>query len=114
MRRRVRHEFLDWKDQRHAVFSLTQIPTEVTWGPKTERADLSGYLCWWNVPAKLWVTGYIAKLLMTAETREPIPRVVLTLDLLREVDQVGLERCMDRAGCIRGESRLQQRGVARR
>ena len=99
----MRRDLLDWKDNRHATFALTQVPAEVTWGPKTARADLSGQLCWWNTPASLWVTGYIAKFVMTADTREPIPRVVVTLDLMRDVDQAALERCMDLVGCVRGK-----------
>ncbi|KAI0710267.1 hypothetical protein C8Q76DRAFT_798999 [Earliella scabrosa] len=102
---RIERECLDRSDRRNATFSLSQVPTEIAWGPKTVAPDYSGYMCLWTVPATVQATGYITRLQFAAETREPVPRVTVTLELLRELDQVGLERCMDRAGIVVGPSR---------
>ena len=101
--RRLQREFLDRGDRGKVLFSLAQTPAEVAWGPKTKDVDHTGHLCWWTTPVTTWAVGYLVKMVFSAETREPVPRVVLSLELVRPVDEIALERCMRRARCVISE-----------
>ncbi|TFK83556.1 hypothetical protein K466DRAFT_602759 [Polyporus arcularius HHB13444] len=101
-------ELLDSPVRSRAIFPLSQIPKEATWGPKSPRTDMSGQLCWWDMPMTIRAIGYIARMSFTADTVEPIPRVVVGLELLRALDQLGLEQCIQRIGCLVPEGTIPQ------
>ncbi|EIW51391.1 uncharacterized protein TRAVEDRAFT_25098 [Trametes versicolor FP-101664 SS1] len=89
---RLVDNFLDFKHLARATFSLSRLPSMLSWGPKLNCADYSGVLCWWSTPLVVWAVGYLQSVKYYTGPDEPLPVTTVTLELMRDTDDRALHQ----------------------
>ncbi|TFK80849.1 hypothetical protein K466DRAFT_604989 [Polyporus arcularius HHB13444] len=94
--RRLVDRLLDFRNSKRCIFTISQVPKEACWGPRTATADLSGVLCWWGQPVRVWAIGYLRRLAIVVQVDAPLPQVIVGVEFVRDVDAESMGRLSGR------------------
>ena len=98
-RRRVKINYLDHADDTWVVYALGQLPIDITWCHyRSPGVDNTYLMCRQMSPVTIWLTGYLARIVILASTHDKAQHVHATLQLLRETDMHALQQCMISSG----------------